>query len=125
MKRLAYTAVVAFWSFVAALVIVDGLSPGPVDTGDAVAPVRGDLAAHATVSDCWIAVRGEVYDITAYVPLHPSRPQVITAWCGKDATEAFETKGYGRPHSSAAWALLERYRLDQVNASSSLDSERR
>lgn len=113
MKRIAYTAVVIFWSVIATLVIVAQLAPradqATAATDSLISPV--DLAAHATPGDCWIAVGGQVYDVTTYIPLHPTPPAVITDWCGKDATQAFETKGYGRPHSSAAWEMLAHYRV--------------
>lgn len=113
MKRLAYTAVVTFWSVIATLVIVARLSSQPEETATVSASplTLEDLAAHASPDDCWIVVRGQVYDVTSYIPAHPTRPSVITEWCGKDATEAFETKVYGRPHSPAAWDMLEQYRV--------------
>jgi cytochrome b involved in lipid metabolism len=70
-----------------------------------------DVARHATEADCWMAINGVVYDFTAYLPDHPSRPSVILPWCGKEATEAYKTKTKGRPHSPGADQLLPTYRL--------------
>jgi cytochrome b involved in lipid metabolism len=70
-----------------------------------------DVARHATESDCWMAINGAVYDFTAYLPDHPSRPSVILPWCGKEATEAYKTKTKGRPHSPGADQLLPTYRI--------------
>jgi hypothetical protein len=32
-------------------------------------------------------IRGSDYDLAPDLPSHPSRPQVIEPWCGKDATD--------------------------------------
>ncbi|MCK7475141.1 MAG: hypothetical protein MZV49_20135 [Rhodopseudomonas palustris] len=70
-----------------------------------------ELAQHATPQSCWMAINGAVYDITAYLPDHPSRPQIIEAWCGKEASDAYATKTRGRPHSREADQLLPKYRI--------------
>ncbi|CAB9498144.1 fumarate reductase [Seminavis robusta] len=59
-----------------------------------------DIAAHNTVTDCWTAVYGEVYDVTAYAPNHPVGATIlVNGMCGKDGTPAFDpvhgdTPGY-------------------------------
>lgn len=84
-------------------------------TGAPDAPVQGSaqpgitlatLAQHTTQEDCWIAVRGNVYDVTAYINIHPGGRARIIGQCGKDATRAFETRGGDGSHSSRAWNLL-------------------
>lgn len=113
MKQIAYTAFVIFWTVTATLLIVNGLTPRP---HPAASEANGlpritpeELAQHATPDDCWMAIRGNVYDFTEYIPDHPTSPDVITDWCGKEATEAYETKGYGAPHSNYADELMEPY----------------
>ena len=49
-----------------------------------------------------MAIHGKVLDITTYLPDHPSRPEVIERWCGKEASEAYDTKTKGRRHSQEA-----------------------
>lgn len=73
-----------------------------------------ELAGHATADDCWMAIRGDVYDVTAYLPEHPSRPAVVLPWCGKEATEAYNTKTKGRPHAPYADELLAGYRIGKL-----------
>ncbi len=70
-----------------------------------------ELAQHAQAANCWMAIRGSVYDLTAYLPDHPSHPEIIEPWCGKEATQAYDTKTKGRPHSQAADKLLATYRI--------------
>lgn len=70
-----------------------------------------ELAKHAAPENCWMAIRGAVYDLSAYLPDHPSRPDIVLPWCGKEATEAYNTKMKGRPHSKSADELLVKYRI--------------
>lgn len=73
-----------------------------------------EVAGHARQDDCWMAIEGSVYDITTYLPDHPSAPELILPWCGKEATQAWRTKNKGRRHSSRANQLLEKYRIGQL-----------
>jgi cytochrome b involved in lipid metabolism len=111
MKMTAFAAFIAFWSVTGTLLAVSALLPAPQATAQETVPVISldELAAHATLEDCWMAIEGKVYDFSAYVPTHPAPPVVLTPWCGKEATEGMRTKGYGRDHSPAAWAMMEEY----------------
>lgn len=74
-------------------------------TAAAVTP--DELGDHRRADDCWIAVHGEVYDVTGFVAAHPGGP-VLTAFCGADGTTAFEARpGTGEPHSPDARAILD------------------
>ncbi len=75
-----------------------------------------DVARHARPEDCWMIIDGRVYDISAYLPDHPSRSGIVEPWCGKEASEAYHTKGRGRPHSAGANALLAEYRIGTLGA---------
>lgn len=87
--------------------------PAPPEEVDA--PLTpADVALHDTRADCWIIVRGRVYDVTYYIDEHPAPPETIVDTCGTDATFEFETKGKGRPHSPLAWDLLERFYVDEL-----------
>ncbi|SEK20274.1 cytochrome b5 domain-containing protein [Ectothiorhodospira marina] len=68
-----------------------------------------ELAQHDQPEDCWKAIHGKVYDISEYLPQHAGPPAMVEPWCGREATEAWETKGYGAAHSDAARTLLEDY----------------
>ena len=114
MKRFMFFCVSAFWGAVLsiwAFAVLAG-SEAPSDAAAADRMVTPDeLAGHASADDCWMAIDGVVYDFTHYVPLHPTPPVVMTPWCGKEASEAYHTKGYGRPHSPAADAMLPGFRV--------------
>jgi nitrate reductase (NAD(P)H) len=48
---------------------------------------RAQLATHNTEHDCWVAINGEVYDLTAYLKDHPGGTAPIMMYAGKDASE--------------------------------------
>ncbi|WP_041798956.1 cytochrome b5-like heme/steroid binding domain-containing protein [Rhodopseudomonas palustris] len=113
MRRLYFAATATFW--IAVLGFWAGSALTPVTRQPAVAADRditaAELARHATPADCWMAIRGSVYDLTGYLPDHPSRPSIIEPWCGKEATDAYNTKSKGRAHSGEADAMLPKYRI--------------
>jgi len=60
---------------------------------DSAAPSRFSLkevSCHSTPADCWIVVRGKVYDVSRWVPHHPGGPLIYVA-AGKDCTQLFES----------------------------------
>jgi cytochrome b involved in lipid metabolism len=131
MRKLFLAATGLFWAAVMAFAVAGtSTPPAPTPSTSATAPAASspakatmaantsekrfalaEVARHATESDCWMAINGAVYDFTAYLPDHPSRPSVILPWCGKEATEAYKTKTKGRPHSPGADQLLPTYRI--------------
>lgn len=111
MRRFIYSAFIAFAASAATIGALGRLVPRPSAARAERAISAGELARHASEGDCWLAVGGGVYDVSAYVPSHPAPPRTLADWCGKEASEAFDTKGYGRPHSAEARALLEGYRI--------------
>ncbi|EXI67633.1 MAG: Soluble cytochrome b558 [Candidatus Accumulibacter adjunctus] len=116
MRRLYVYATGVFWLLVTTVAIVGHGVPEP--TGHPPASERliplAELARHARPDDCWMAIRGAVHDLGAYLPEHPSQPSVVVPWCGREATEAYESKGRGRPHSPHADELLTRYRIGRL-----------
>lgn len=72
------------------------------------------VATHNTSSDCWIILnKTEVYNVTAFLSLHPAGPGPITPYCGADATTAFNSVN----HSSSAVALEATYLVGNLVAS--------
>jgi hypothetical protein len=123
MKALFLLSTALFWLAVAAFGW-SGRTPADAPAGEpasgipAAASAPGErrytlaeVARHATAADCWMAIDGGVYDFSAYLPLHPSAPELIEPWCGREASEAYRTKTRGRPHSQRATALMADYRV--------------
>ncbi len=61
-----------------------------------------EVAKHNSASDCWMIVNNLVYEVTKYANLHPGGSENIINYCGKDATDAFNSIKDGRGHSSQA-----------------------
>ncbi|MEQ1772526.1 MAG: cytochrome b5-like heme/steroid binding domain-containing protein [Burkholderiales bacterium] len=121
MKKTVLAATIAFWCFMIGAVVAGNLLSPDGKTTQSAPPIRvaqapamkqyslKEVAAHAAVNDCWMAIGGKVYDFSAYISQHPAAPAVMTRHCGKEATRAFETKDRDRPHSDYARSLLGKY----------------
>ncbi len=117
-KRLFFFSTALFWALVAS-VTTSALLGTPDEAiaegqdGKTRVISAAELAKHASIKDCWMAIRGSVYDLTAYLPQHPTRPEVIDVWCGKEATGAYNTKGAGRPHGKYTDQMLGMYQIGE------------
>jgi cytochrome b involved in lipid metabolism len=118
MRRLFIFATVLFWLAVAALWLAAALQPARVGSPEveSAAPVEArytlaEVAAHDRAEDCWMAIDGVVYELTAYLPEHPTSLRLIADWCGQEASVAYHTKTRGRPHSPHADSLLPAWRI--------------
>lgn len=69
---------------------------------DSTCVTASELEQHNTATDCWIAIHGNVYDLTNYARRHPGGAQVVTIFAGTDATA-----GYTRFHSGGLLATLQ------------------
>ncbi len=116
--RIAYTALVAFVASLLTLLAIDWLGPDPqpvpaVERADEApaAPVitKEELARHDQPGNCWMAIHGQVYDVTEYLPRHPTPAHVLPPYCGTDASVGWDTKGVGRAHSPRAREQLADY----------------
>jgi cytochrome b involved in lipid metabolism len=82
-----------------------GALPGAVTTA---ALTSAEVQKHNTGTDCWSVIKGEVYDLTAYVKDHPGGANLIKAICGKDGSTSFASQhaGAAKPKNIlAAFAL--------------------
>ena len=50
-----------------------------------------EVQQHNTFDDCWIIIRGKVYDFSEWKDHHPGGPFVARMYAGKDATAEFGT----------------------------------
>jgi cytochrome b involved in lipid metabolism len=75
-----------------------------------------EVSRHSNKSDCWLAINGNVYNVTSYISDHPGGAFEILDSCGTDATTAFKTmnKGRSNTHSSSANSLLQDYIIGTV-----------
>ncbi len=68
-------------------------------------------AKHAKPDDCWLAIRGGVYNLSDYIVQHPGGPGAIEGLCGEEATKAYNTKNADRAHSPYADEALANYKV--------------
>lgn len=117
MRRLFISSTLLFWLAVCGFWVASAWLPDAPETQAAADKTYSlaEVARHGTGDDCWMAIGGQVYDFTAYLPLHPSDPTVFLPWCGKEATQAYQTKTKGRPHSTYAVQLLPMYRIGALS----------
>jgi hypothetical protein len=64
-----------------------------------------ELAAHNTKEDCWLLIRGKVYNLTEFLSIHPGGQSILLHHAGTDATNAFNDV----PHSSRAHGMMSKY----------------
>jgi cytochrome b involved in lipid metabolism len=72
-----------------------------------------ELASHNTTADCWVALHGDVYDLTAYAPIHEGGAISITSLAGRDGTDLFDV--YHTPHQLLTVQPLKIERLAVAN----------
>ncbi len=65
---------------------------------------------------CWMAINGKVYDLSAYLPEHPSRPDMHSALVWPGSLGGLPHKMKGRPQSGMADQLLETYVMGSLLA---------
>ncbi|MEI8270159.1 MAG: cytochrome b5-like heme/steroid binding domain-containing protein, partial [bacterium] len=94
--------------------VVNNITPNTNVTDTKLTPA--EIAKHNTNSDCWIIVNSKVYNISGYASSHPGGTRNITNYCGKESTNAFDTKGgKGNSHSTSANNLLDQYYVGNLN----------
>lgn len=69
------------------------------------------VATHASEEDCWVILRGEVYDVTAILDDHPGGAYAVFQHGGRDATQAFED---AHPAGRRPWQQLEQFKKGKV-----------
>ncbi len=61
-----------------------------------------EIKKHNSATDCWIVVKGNVYDVTSYLSIHPGGSEEVIKTCGTDASVAYDAIKEGRGHSKIA-----------------------
>jgi len=72
-----------------------------------------ELEQHNVKNDCWLSVRGKVYDVTTWIDRHPGGTDTIVLNGGKDATQLFEAY-----HPMKVNQVLEKYLIGQMEGPS-------
>jgi uncharacterized protein YjdB len=72
-----------------------------------------DVATHNTSTDCWVAISGNVYNLTAFIPLHPGGSAAIIGLCGTDGTAALSAA----PHGLSVVPTIAQYMIGTLTTS--------
>jgi hypothetical protein len=83
------------------------LPSAPANTGSTAPITMTDVAKHSTAADCWSVISGNVYDLTAWIPLHPGGSAVVTSLCGIDGTDAYTSRHQGQREPEQVLARLQ------------------
>lgn len=72
-----------------------------------------ELEKHNKEDDCWVALKGNVYNVTTYLQYHPGGVEELMRGAGRDATELFnEVHRWVNYESILAKCLVGPYKLD-------------
>jgi cytochrome b involved in lipid metabolism len=72
-----------------------------------------ELALHNTPEDCWVALHGNVYDLTSYAKRHPDGSRLITDLAGMDGTLDYDIF-----HPTSLLAIVQSYMVGPLVATS-------
>ena len=74
-----------------------------------------ELSQHNSKQDCWLAIEGNVYDVTNFIPQHPGGKAILEG-CGTNATQLFNTRpmGSNTPHSPKAREKLPNFYIGKL-----------
>lgn len=76
------------------------------------------VAKHSKVDDCWIVIRGKVYDMSNYVHVHPGGWLPLANMAGKDATD-----GFWNYHPAYVWKKLPAWHVADVIEEDTVESK--
>ena len=76
----------------------------------------------ATRGSCYVSYRGNVYDITQFLPDHPGGDDIIMKYAGQDvgAVMADESE---HVHSRSAYDMMEEYKVGELGGDEKIVSE--
>ncbi len=92
-----------------------GQNPNPV-----VMLTAGEVAKHNNAGDCWLIISSKVYNATTLIPNHSGGPGTIIPFCGKDATNVFETRNGNGPHSNSARQILDQFYIGNLGSNTTI-----
>ena len=49
-----------------------------------------EVNKHNTKEDCWLIIKGRVYNVTEFLSIHPGGSSIVVSVGGQDATEYFD-----------------------------------
>jgi len=90
-------------------------APSSATTGTSLNLNMSEVSKHNKSTDCWQVINNKVYNLISFLNSHPGGVASMSPYCGKEATQAYNTKDIGRPHSSGAQSMLASYYIGTLN----------
>ncbi|KAK1579939.1 cytochrome b5-like Heme/Steroid binding domain-containing protein [Colletotrichum navitas] len=87
-------------------------SPPPSPKIPIISPAT--LAAHNSMTSCWTAIGGTVYDMTSFLTTHPGGPKTILESAGTVADARF-AETHGGPHAQEIRGYLRSYAIGRLS----------
>lgn len=78
-----------------------------------------EVLKHNSVSDCWMIINNKVYILTDFLNVHSGGASAMVLYCGKDGTNAFDTKDRvpAKSHQQGDSDILQNYFIGDLNQS--------
>ncbi|GKT48764.1 cytochrome b5-like reductase apf12 [Colletotrichum spaethianum] len=73
-----------------------------------------NLAAHNSITSCWTAIDGTVYDMTPFLATHPGGPKTLLESAGTIADARF-AETHGGPHAQEIRGYLQSYAIGRLS----------
>jgi len=80
------------------------------------------LNPDANRSSCYVSYRGNVYDITEFLPDHPGGDDIVLKYAGQDIGYAMADENE-HVHSRSAYDMLEEYKVGELGGDEKTVSE--
>lgn len=80
-----------------------------------------EVTRHCTKDSCWVLLGSRVYDVTAFLRMHPGGEALILSRSGKDVSR--ELEGPPHRHSENARRWMEQYYIGELDRDSNNDTE--
>lgn len=83
-------------------------TPAPSASVTQSAYTMEEVKKRNSAASCWSVIDGNIYDLTAWIPMHPGGRQAITFLCGKDGSSSFKAQhdNQSRPVSTLSRYLV-------------------
>ena len=83
---------------------------------------KEDVVSHQTSSNCWVVLKGKVYDVTGFLSDHPGGDEIILNHAGSDIENAMKDPSE-HEHSDSAYEMLEEFVIGRIGTEAAIVSE--
>ncbi|ORY34242.1 hypothetical protein BCR39DRAFT_517187 [Naematelia encephala] len=81
-----------------------------------------DVAKHTSRSSCYVTYRGNVFDVTSFLPDHPGGDDIMLEYAGKDIGQVMSDESV-HVHSKSAFEMMDEYKVGELGGDERIVSE--